>query len=86
MLPPALCNGCHNNNSGTKRKNKTLLFEHQKSAHLTIFVRREWSHFVATKAFRAEYICIDYGENSRCPYMELGQAFYSRILGVNFLS
>ena len=64
--------------------NKKLLFDHQKSAHLTIFVRRQWSRFVATKGFKAEHICIDYGANPRCPYMELGQAFYNRILGVNF--
>ena len=27
---------------------------------------------------------MDYGANPRFPYMELGQAFYNRILGVNF--
>ena len=37
-----------------KAKNKTLLFDHQKSAHLTIFVSKEWSCFVTTKALRAE--------------------------------
>ena len=64
--------------------NKKLLFVHQKSAHLSIFVRRQWSRFADTKGFRAEHIFIDYGANLRCPYMELGQAFYNRILGVNF--
>ena len=84
MIPPALRDECHNNNSGTKIKNQTLLFDHQKSAYLAIFLRKEWSRFVATKLFRVEHLCINYGANPWCPYIKLGQVFYSRVLGVNF--
>ena len=31
----------------------------------------------------SEHLCMDYGANPRCPYMEIGRAYYNRILGVN---
>eukprot|EP00957_Ditylum_brightwellii_P027948 2111593-Ditylum_brightwellii.AAC.1 len=37
----------------------------------------------ATNLFRKEHLQIDFAANPRCPYMDLGQSFYSRILGVS---
>ena len=66
-----------------RAENKQLLFDHQKSARIAIWVRQQWCRFVQTKAFHAEHLCMDYGANPRCPYMEIGRAYYNRILGVN---
>ena len=59
------------------------LFDHQKSAALCVWVRREWRRCTLTHMFRREHLQVDFAANPRCPYMDLNQAFYSRILGVS---
>jgi hypothetical protein len=66
-----------------KAKAASDLFDHQKLAQLAIWVRTEWKRFCDTNGFRREHLQVDFAANPRCPYMELGQAFYNRILGIS---
>jgi hypothetical protein len=62
---------------------KTMLLRHQTNAQLAVWVRTEWKRAVVTGNGRREMYQVDFAANPRTPYMELGQAFYNRILGVS---
>jgi hypothetical protein len=71
------------NSQEEKEAATKVLFDHQKYAQLAIWVCSEWKRAVATNMFQKEHFQIDFAANPLCPYMELGQAFYNRILGVS---
>jgi hypothetical protein len=60
-----------------------VLFDHQKYAQLAIWVRSEWKRAFCMNMFQKEHLQINFAVNPRCPYMELGQAFYNCIMGVS---
>jgi hypothetical protein len=62
---------------------KTMLSRHQTNAQLAAWVRAEWKRAIITGNGRREMHQVDFAANPRTPYMELGQAFYDRILGVS---
>ena len=78
------CSMDRRENSQEEKETATkALFDHQKYAQLAIWVRSEWKRAVATNIFQKEHLQIYFAANPRCLYMELGQAFYNRILGVS---
>ena len=66
-----------------KEKRAQALFDHQNSAALHIFIRKQWNRASVTSFFRREHWQVDFAANPRCPHMDLGQDFYSRMLGIS---